>query len=78
MKIITQQFNAVHDILNFDVGKVDGKRTGPKVWDRWGKWGGCSVTCGIGRMTRWRHCVSGGCAAGEKEAQIRTCTLSAC
>ncbi|KAF5280045.1 hypothetical protein FQR65_LT03300 [Abscondita terminalis] len=51
---------------------------GPKVWDQWGKWSTCSVTCGIGKITRWRHCISGGCADGEKEAQIKTCTLPAC
>ncbi|KAB0790337.1 hypothetical protein PPYR_15322, partial [Photinus pyralis] len=56
---------------------VDLKK-GPKVWDHWGKWGACSVSCGIGKITRWRHCVSGGCATGEKEAQIKTCTLPAC
>lgn len=64
-------------------GSKNGKKeytekTGPKVWDRWGKWSECSVTCGIGKMTRWRHCVAGGCEKGEKEAQIKTCTLPAC
>lgn len=73
------------DYSAFFGGKSGGKKeeqaiqkTGPKVWDRWGKWSGCSVTCGIGKMTRWRHCVSGGCEKGEKEAQIKTCTLPAC
>ncbi|RZC37582.1 TSP 1 domain containing protein [Asbolus verrucosus] len=50
----------------------------PKKWDRWGRWSLCSVTCGVGKITRWRHCVAGGCAPGEKEAQIKTCTMSAC
>ncbi|GLV34919.1 hypothetical protein CBL_09399 [Carabus blaptoides fortunei] len=49
-----------------------------KVWDHWGTWSSCSVTCGAGKLTRWRHCVRGGCATGEKEAQIKTCTLPAC
>ncbi|XP_074038390.1 ADAMTS-like protein 3 [Leptinotarsa decemlineata] len=49
-----------------------------KIWDHWGKWSSCSVSCGVGKMTRWRHCVSKGCATGEKEAQIKTCTLSPC
>lgn len=53
-------------------------RSGPKVWDHWGKWSQCTVTCGIGKITRWRHCISGGCARGEKEAQIKTCTMPAC
>nr|XP_015838684.1 PREDICTED: uncharacterized protein LOC107398608 [Tribolium castaneum] len=50
----------------------------PKVWDRWTKWSPCNVSCGVGKLTRWRHCVAGGCAPGEKEAQIKTCTLSPC
>ncbi|XP_030747782.1 ADAMTS-like protein 3 [Sitophilus oryzae] len=49
-----------------------------KEWDHWGKWSPCSATCGVGKTTRWRHCVSQGCASGEKEAQIRTCTLKPC
>ncbi|XP_049823315.1 A disintegrin and metalloproteinase with thrombospondin motifs adt-2-like [Aethina tumida] len=49
-----------------------------KLWDHWGKWSDCSVTCGVGKMTRWRHCVSEGCAQGEKEAQIKTCSERPC
>ncbi|KAF2880240.1 hypothetical protein ILUMI_25934 [Ignelater luminosus] len=63
----------------FFIHRANSKtRSGPKIWDHWGKWTACSVTCGLGKMTRWRHCVSGGCATGEKEAQIKTCTLPAC
>ncbi|GJQ83694.1 hypothetical protein Trydic_g14400 [Trypoxylus dichotomus] len=58
--------------------REDKPNKGPKIWDQWSKWSACSVTCGIGKITRWRHCVSGGCAPGEKEAQIKTCTLPAC
>lgn len=54
------------------------KETLPKVWDRWGKWSPCSVSCGAGKVTRWRHCIAGGCARGEKEAQIKTCILPEC
>lgn len=43
-----------------------------------GKWSDCSVSCGVGKSVRWRHCVSNGCADGEKEAQIRTCTMKPC
>ncbi|XP_050305458.1 ADAMTS-like protein 3 [Anthonomus grandis grandis] len=56
---------------------VRGKKN-IKQWDRWGKWSACSVSCGVGKMTRWRHCVSMGCADGEKEAQIKTCTKEPC
>lgn len=56
----------------------NNRNNGPKVWDHWGKWSQCTVSCGIGKITRWRHCVSGGCAQGEKEAQIKTCTLPSC
>ncbi|KAK9679295.1 Thrombospondin type 1 domain [Popillia japonica] len=58
--------------------RADKPNKGPKIWDQWSKWSACSVTCGIGKITRWRHCVSGGCAPGEKEAQIKTCTLPSC
>ncbi|EEB19199.1 conserved hypothetical protein [Pediculus humanus corporis] len=58
--------------------KKNSGRKGVKIWDQWGKWSPCSVTCGIGRSTRWRHCVGGGCAQGEKEAQIKRCTNPAC
>lgn len=51
---------------------------GPKMWDHWGKWSDCTVTCGVGKMIRWRHCVGGSCEKGEKEAQIKSCTLPAC
>ncbi|KAK9881715.1 hypothetical protein WA026_017233 [Henosepilachna vigintioctopunctata] len=54
------------------------QKRGPKVWDRWSKWSKCSVTCGTGKQTRWRHCVSGGCMPGEKEAQIKTCIMHPC
>nr|CAI5820996.1 unnamed protein product [Callosobruchus analis] len=49
-----------------------------KVWDYWGKWSPCSVSCGVGKMTRWRHCLSQSCEPGEKEAQIKTCNMNPC
>lgn len=54
------------------------ENTRPKMWDRWTKWSSCSVSCGAGKITRWRHCIAGGCAPGEKEAQIKTCRLNPC
>lgn len=61
------------DLNEFKRGKKDAK-----LWDHWGKWSACSVTCGVGKMTRWRHCVSDGCDPGEKEAQIKTCNMKPC
>ncbi|KAG7196914.1 hypothetical protein KM043_000185 [Ampulex compressa] len=57
-------------------GRVNGEYA--KIWDQWANWSMCSVTCGIGKLTRWRHCISGSCAPGEKRAQLKTCTLPAC
>ncbi|XP_076179001.1 zinc metalloproteinase nas-36-like [Ptiloglossa arizonensis] len=53
-------------------------RQGLQIWDQWGNWSSCSVTCGAGKISRWRHCISGSCSFGEKKAQLRTCTLPAC
>ncbi|EZA59250.1 Brain-specific angiogenesis inhibitor, partial [Ooceraea biroi] len=50
----------------------------PKIWDQWGNWSACSVTCGIGKIMRWRHCIGGSCSLGEKKAQLKTCTSAAC
>ncbi|XP_011873912.1 PREDICTED: zinc metalloproteinase nas-37-like [Vollenhovia emeryi] len=50
----------------------------PKIWDQWGNWSTCSVTCGIGKIMRWRHCIGGRCSLGEKKAQLKTCTSAAC
>ncbi|CAH0554966.1 unnamed protein product [Brassicogethes aeneus] len=49
-----------------------------KLWDHWGKWSSCSSSCGVGKMSRWRHCISEGCALGEKEAQIKSCSEQPC
>ncbi|KAL6426753.1 hypothetical protein ACFW04_009234 [Cataglyphis niger] len=67
---------------NDNIGKQI-KRAGknyrkPKIWDQWGNWSTCSVTCGIGKIMRWRHCISGSCSVGEKKAQLKTCTSAAC
>ncbi|XP_044755688.1 spondin-1-like [Coccinella septempunctata] len=61
-----------------DNSREKRKKKGPKVWDRWSKWSECSVTCGMGKQTRWRHCIAGDCAPGEKEAQIKTCIMPPC
>ncbi|XP_076231373.1 properdin-like [Calliopsis andreniformis] len=63
-------------MCNVVIGRIG--RQGPKIWDQWGNWSSCSVTCGIGKIARWRHCIGGSCAAGEKKAQLKTCTLAAC
>ena len=49
-----------------------------KLWSRWSKWGGCSVTCGDGTISRRRLCVSGRCVPGELEEQRRPCNRPPC
>ncbi|VEN52404.1 unnamed protein product [Callosobruchus maculatus] len=61
------------DMMETKRGKKESK-----VWDYWSKWSACSVSCGVGKMTRWRHCLSQSCEPGEKEAQIKTCSMNPC
>lgn len=50
----------------------------PRIWENWSRWSGCSVTCGVGILRRYRRCVSAGCAINEKEEQIKPCNLVPC
>lgn len=54
------------------------KEKSPRIWENWSRWSGCSVTCGIGILRRYRRCVSAGCAINEKEEQIKPCNLVPC
>nr|CAH7713611.1 unnamed protein product [Callosobruchus chinensis] len=62
--------------------RVKGKQRTEKSnerqkWDDWSHWSGCSVSCGKGRIIRWRHCVDS-CDGIETEMQERACQLPAC
>ncbi|VEN50267.1 unnamed protein product [Callosobruchus maculatus] len=46
-------------------------------WDDWSRWSSCSVSCGKGRIIRWRHCIDS-CDGIETEMQERACQLPAC
>ncbi|XP_028141007.1 ADAMTS-like protein 1 [Diabrotica virgifera virgifera] len=75
-----ENYDSLNDVVYIDDISLKNVRSkkDAKVWDHWGKWSACSVTCGVGKITRWRHCISNECAPGEKEAQIKTCTLKPC
>lgn len=71
--------DVVDSVVYFDeIITNDRLKKEVKVWDHWGKWSPCTVTCGEGKMTRWRHCVSEACEPGEKEAEIKTCKRKPC
>lgn len=49
------------------------------IWGTWTDWSACSVTCGKGRVIRWRHCrAAGGCDGVETEMGEKACQLPAC
>ncbi|KAL6258576.1 hypothetical protein P5V15_010530 [Pogonomyrmex californicus] len=64
--------------IRLQLKRADKTHREPKIWDQWGNWSTCSVTCGIGKIMRWRHCIGGRCSLGEKKAQLKTCTSAAC
>jgi len=46
-------------------------------WGHWTPWSSCSVSCGRGRVIRWRHCLEQ-CDLAETEMEEKTCQLPAC
>lgn len=71
--------DVIDSVVYFDeIMSNDRLKKDEGVWDHWGKWTPCSVTCGEGKMSRWRHCVSEACDPGEKEAQIKSCKRKPC
>nr|XP_012220029.1 PREDICTED: thrombospondin-2-like [Linepithema humile] len=70
--------NREEDIRPYEIKRAGRNDREPKIWDQWGNWSTCSVTCGIGKIMRWRHCIGGSCSLGEKKAQLKTCTSAAC
>lgn len=79
IEIIVKSMNIKYVIkIEFIYISIGRSNREPKLWDQWGNWSTCSVTCGIGKIIRWRHCIGGNCSLGEKKAQLRTCTSAAC
>ncbi|XP_044752493.1 A disintegrin and metalloproteinase with thrombospondin motifs adt-2-like [Coccinella septempunctata] len=55
---------------------VRKKRT-RRIWSEWSPWTPCSVSCGRGRMIRWRHCLKN-CDGIETEMEEKICQLPCC
>ncbi|KAH1004108.1 hypothetical protein HUJ04_003909 [Dendroctonus ponderosae] len=58
--------------------KIDKrKENGQPKWQKWTDWSTCSVTCGKGRVIRWRHCQDH-CDGIETEMEEISCQLPEC
>ncbi|KAL1516990.1 hypothetical protein ABEB36_000813 [Hypothenemus hampei] len=61
---------------NFNELREKRKKNGPK-WNKWTDWSTCSVSCGKGRLIRWRHCRDN-CNDIETEMEEISCQLPEC
>ncbi|XP_050312343.1 uncharacterized protein LOC126747637 [Anthonomus grandis grandis] len=63
------------DLKDDHQGKKRVKRK--PEWKKWTEWSACSVTCGKGRIIRWRHCKKS-CEDVETEMEERSCQMPEC
>jgi len=60
-------------------GPGSGGSSGSGQWEPWGRWSGCSRTCGTGHQKRLRLCSSHGIGDCDgKVSELRECSVASC
>lgn len=65
-------------IFSNNLKEISRMKREEKIWGPWESWSSCSATCGIGKMFKFRYCISDYCGIDEKEARIKPCQMKPC
>lgn len=66
------------DDTSFIFSNILRKKREQKVWGPWESWTPCSASCGVGKMFKFRYCISEDCGEDEKESKIKSCQIEPC